>query len=188
LNESIRRHSVDPSPLIEALFRRIETERMQDVPMLNAALRVEAVGFSGWSGHWLGMLITPWSISLMLLPGERGAWQGVADGARAFYRFASGDFAFVGSHEPEIGEYHSCALYAHMDELSDQDMARDLARTALGVLHRDPAADPAAPALTDREVAVASGAVRPLDRRGFLGSLFMRRGAPTARPIFPGKT
>jgi [NiFe] hydrogenase assembly HybE family chaperone len=188
LSERILRHRVDPSPVIEALFRRIETERMQDVPMLNAALRVEALGFSRWSGNWLGMLITPWSINLMLLSGERSAWQGVADGARVFYRFASGDFAFVGGHEPEIGEYHSCALYTRMGELSDQDMARDFARTALGVLRRNPAANPAAPGLPNREVAVASGAPRPLDRRGFLGRLFMRRGAPTARPILPGKT
>ena len=188
MNERIRRHRVDPSALVEALFRRIETERMQDVPMPNAALRVEAVGFSPWSGHWLGMLITPWSIKLMLLPGEHGAWQSVADGARAFYRFARGDFAFVGGHEPEIGEYHSCALYTHMGELSGQDMARDVARIALGVLHRNPAASPVAPGLPDRKVAVASGAARPLDRRGFLACLFTRRGAPTAGPILPGKT
>ena len=177
MSERIRRHRVDPSPLIEVLFWRIETERMKDVPMLNAALRVEAVGFSRWSGHWLGMLITPWSINVMLLPGERSAWQGVADGARVFYRFASGDFAFVGGHEPEIGEYHSCALYTHMGELSDQDMARAVARTALNVLPLNPAANPAAPGLPNRDVAVASGAPRPLDRRGFLGCQFMRRGA-----------
>ena len=177
MSERIRRHRIDPSPLIEALFRRIETERMQDVPMPNAALRVEAVGFSHWSEHWLGMLITPWSINVMLLPGERSAWQGVADGARVFYRFACGDFAFVGGHEPEVGEYHSCALYTRMGELSDQNMARDVAQTALGVLHRNPAANPAAPGLHYREGAVAGGAPRPLNRRGFLGSLFMRRGA-----------
>ena len=67
-------------------------------------LRVEAVGFAPWQGHWLGILITPWFMNLVLVPGEAASWQGVAPGKRRFCKFPSGDFAFLGSVEPEIGE------------------------------------------------------------------------------------
>ena len=41
---------------------------MAGVPMLNPALRVQAVGFRHWQSHWLGVLVTPWFMNLMLLP------------------------------------------------------------------------------------------------------------------------
>ena len=36
--------------------------------MVNPALAVEAVGFRPWGEHWLGILITPWFMNLVLMP------------------------------------------------------------------------------------------------------------------------
>ena len=47
---------------------RIQRERMADIPLLNPALEVQAVGFSVWEAYCLGVLITPWFMNLMLLP------------------------------------------------------------------------------------------------------------------------
>ena len=41
---------------------------MQGLGFVNPALRVEAVAFEPWDGHWLGVMVTPWSINLLLLP------------------------------------------------------------------------------------------------------------------------
>ena len=63
---------------LETTFGAIRRDRMQDVPILNPALQVEAIGMRAWQGHWLGALVTPWFINLVLLPGQ-GAWRSVAD-------------------------------------------------------------------------------------------------------------
>ena len=102
--QTLRIHAEDPSRLLEAAFRRIEAETMADVPILNPALQVEAVGFTRWQGHWLGIVITPWFMNLVLVPGAAESWQSVAPGLRLFRNFPSGDFAFLGSNEPEVGE------------------------------------------------------------------------------------
>ena len=35
---------------------------------VNPAVEVEAVGFAPWDAHWLGVMVTPWFMNLMLLP------------------------------------------------------------------------------------------------------------------------
>ena len=76
----------DPSARIEAAFRAILETRMRGLPVLNPAVEVEAVGFRAWEGHWLGMLVTPWFINLMLLPLEPERWRPLALGVRSSAR------------------------------------------------------------------------------------------------------
>ena len=66
----LRLHDADPGPALEAAFLRIEREAMDGLPLLNKALRVQAVGFERWQGQWLGALVTPWFLNLVLVPGQ----------------------------------------------------------------------------------------------------------------------
>ena len=173
---TLRIHEADPAPLLEAAFRRIEGERMAGLGVLNPALRVEAVGFSRHEGHWLGIVITPWFMNLVLVPGEAASWQGVAPGKRLFRNFPSGDFAFLGSIEPEVGEFQTCSLFSPMSQFADQDGARAVALAALEALQCAPAAaappaPPADDALDDPKQAALE---RPMSKREFLGSVFRR--------------
>jgi [NiFe] hydrogenase assembly HybE family chaperone len=143
MNVGIVRHFDDPSARLEAAFRRIEAERMADVPMLNRALAVEAVGFERRDGRWLGVLVTPWFMNLVLLPAE-GEWKSVAEGERSFRRFAGRDYAFLGGCEPEVGEFKSCSLFSPMGEMPNQDSARAIARAVLLALEPERSATTAA--------------------------------------------
>lgn len=175
--ETLRVHAEDPSPRLEAAFRRIEIETMSGVPILNPALHVEAVGFTRWRGHWLGIVITPWFMNLVLVPGAADAWESVAPGKRLFRNFPSGDFAFLGSHEPEVGEFQSCSLFSPMAQFAGQAGARDVASAALAALQCAPEAGgkPQAPpgnaAFDDPKRAALE---RPMSKREFLGSVFGR--------------
>lgn len=174
--ETLRIHAEDPSPRLEAAFRRIEVGTMADVPILNPALKVEAVGFARWQDHWLGIVITPWFMNLALVPGKADTWQSVAPGQRLFRTFPSGDFAFLGSNEPEIGEFQSCSLFSPMGQFSDQAGTREVAHAALEALLREPAAAqsaiaPNAAALEDPKRAALE---RPMSKREFLGGVFRR--------------
>jgi [NiFe] hydrogenase assembly HybE family chaperone len=115
---------------LEAAFEAIRVERMQDVPILNAALKVEAVGLRAWNGCLLGALVTPWFINLIVLPGD-GPWRSVRLTESVWYAFPSGRFQFIAYDEPGLGQYHACSLLSPVLEFADHETAREMARVAV---------------------------------------------------------
>jgi [NiFe] hydrogenase assembly HybE family chaperone len=173
MSEAVAR-SGNPAARIEEAYERIWRTRMADVPILNAKLRVEAVGFRAWQGQWLGVLVTPWSINIVLLPGE-GAWTSLAAGAERFVAFPAGTFRFIAAHEASIGESHSCSLFSPVLEFTDHEAARLTAEAALVGLF-DAAHAPAADHLL-REHQTAPGTIAEpvaaaVSKRDFLSGRF----------------
>lgn len=176
----------DPGPLLERAFADIQATRMKDVPLLNPALRVEAVGLRRWEGRWLGVLITPWFMSLVLLPDAPAAWQHAALGKSVAYALPAGVFQFIGGHEPGLGEYQSCSLFSPVFEFADQDGARATALAALVALFdaasRAGVEGPGTPAATRHAADVAEPAAEaprpPVSKRDFLRGRW--RGAQDA--------
>lgn len=143
-------HPSAPGALIEATFRRIETERWSGIPLLNPVLAVAAVGFARQDDDWRGVLVTPWGINLLLLPAVAD-WPVPASHERAFRQYASGAFAFLPNHEEGLGDYLACPLIHDMAQFTDQETAVLTARACLIALDlAPPPADPAAPALPSR--------------------------------------
>lgn len=131
-------HRHNPEEAVAAAFFRIQQTSMADVPILNPALSVEAIDFQRWQGQWLGMVITPWCMSLTLLPGNPQGWVSVGVNKRRFIKFPAGDFAFLSGHEEELGEYQSCSLFSPMNKFSSQFEAVQTARAALIGLLTEP--------------------------------------------------
>ena len=113
-------------------FASIARTRMRGVPILNAALEVEAVGFA------------PWDATLARRAGHAVVHEPRAAAARRrelaaaprratsiAYRFPAGVFEFIGGREPAIGEYQACSLFSPMFEFADHDAARLTAQAAL---------------------------------------------------------
>lgn len=142
-----RFQEADPSDAVEEAFFRIQREQMADVPILNSALSVEAIDFQRWQGHWLGIVVTPWCMSVLLLPGSSENWVSTGENQRRFVKFPAGDFAFLGSEEVELGEYQSCPLFSPMDRFSSQAEVSMTARASMIALLTEPkSAETAAPA------------------------------------------
>ncbi len=127
-------YATEPGPVLAAAFELVGATRMHDVPILNPALGVEAVGFAPWDAHWLGVLVTPWFMNLMLLPRATEQWVRLRPGEKHTYVFPSGAFEFIGGHEEAIGEYQSCSLFSPMFEFADQETARLTAAACLRAL------------------------------------------------------
>jgi [NiFe] hydrogenase assembly HybE family chaperone len=127
-------HATNPGPQVAAAFRVVHETRMHDVPILNAAIAVEAVGFAPWEAHWLGCLVTPWFINLMLLPREAERWVRLRPGEKHIYVFPAGAFEFIGGREEAIGEYQACSLFSPMFEFADHETARLTAEACLRAL------------------------------------------------------
>jgi [NiFe] hydrogenase assembly HybE family chaperone len=159
---SFRVHDTSPADAVEEAFFRIQREQMADVPILNPALSVEAVDFQRWQGHWLGIVVTPWCMSMLLVPGSGENWVSTGENKRRFVKFPAGDFAFLGSAEPELGEYQSCPLFSPMGQFASQSEATMTARASMIAL------------LTVQESAPAAGGAKKkpgepsLSRRRFL--------------------
>jgi [NiFe] hydrogenase assembly HybE family chaperone len=136
-----------PPERLAAAFRAIHATRMRGLPFVNERLAVEAVGFRLWNERWLGVLLTPWFMSLVLLPADApGArWQALKKGASAAYAFPAGVFEFIGGHEDAIGEFQSCSLFSPVFEFADQATARLAAEAALAALFDEPDRARAAP-------------------------------------------
>ena len=117
----------DPSTRLEAAFRAVHAERMQGLAFVNAAIGVEAVGFAPWRHYWLGVMLTPWSMNLLLAPREETAWRPLPPGAKRRYTFPAGTFDFIAAREDAIGEYLICSLFSPVLEFADHETARQTA-------------------------------------------------------------
>ncbi|BCB28547.1 hypothetical protein SKTS_34330 [Sulfurimicrobium lacus] len=122
--------------LVETAFRAIHQERMAGLPFLNSALHVEASGFRPFCGHWLGVLITPWCMNYLLVPGTGGEWPNLPESTRQRWAFPAGELNFIAAHEPVLGPYQQCPLFASMDGFDSQEMAREAAQAAMDTLFK----------------------------------------------------
>jgi [NiFe] hydrogenase assembly HybE family chaperone len=192
-----------PAQRLEDAFRAIHASRMQGLPFVNDALQVEAIGFRRWEGRWLGVLLTPWFMNLVLLPDEPDKWQSVPVRGSCSYAFPAGVFDFIAGFEDGVGEFQSCSLFSPVFEFAQHEVARATAQASLAALfeassragvegptdrpvERDPAleGDPAAsPAPSGAQPATdADRAARAVSKRDFLRGRWSgsRRAEPGA--------
>ena len=168
----------DPAPRLTAAYQAI-AQRLQGLNFVNPAIEVEAVGFAPWGSHWLGVMVTPWFINLMLLPREPSAWTSMPRGEKLRYTFPAGDYDFISSHDETVGEYQMCSLLSPVLDIADHATARQIA-----VLARDALLDPAnavEPESADDGqespgplVRMKEQAHAPMSKRDFLRGRFLR--------------
>ncbi len=121
----------DPTAFLEAHYRQVWQTRMHDLPFVNAALSVEAVGFASCQGDWLGVVITPWFLNLLLISGGGQLWGDIPAGERRYLNLPCGTLQFIADDDPDIGPYQYCPLIAPVSGLADMAQARQAADDAL---------------------------------------------------------
>jgi [NiFe] hydrogenase assembly HybE family chaperone len=104
---------------------------MADVPILNEAIGVEAVGFREIDEGLLGVLVTPWFMNLMLLPIEAAAWEGQRAGEKTLHTLPAGCYEFIAGHEEGVGDYRMCSLFSPMFEFADHAAAVETAAAVM---------------------------------------------------------
>ncbi|TCS36751.1 [NiFe]-hydrogenase assembly chaperone HybE [Reinekea marinisedimentorum] len=122
----------NPSALIEATFNQIHAEQMVGLPFINERLRVSAVGFTLFEGDWLGVLLTPWALNLMLLPGPDRHWQAFTVGEKIGLKLPSNDYTFIVGEHQALGQYLACSVRSPVKDIPGQkaglQLAGDLSR------------------------------------------------------------
>ncbi len=143
----------DPSAALVRAYEAASVS-MRDLPVYNRALTVEAIGFHRREDAWLGIVVTPWFMNLVLVPAMARAWDGWGAGSRREWRFPSGRYDFITTHLDGLGAVQTCSLFSPMADFATQAAAREMAVAALDAFL---APDPA-----------LSEPPRPVDRRAFL--------------------
>ncbi|MGZ8175215.1 MULTISPECIES: [NiFe]-hydrogenase assembly chaperone HybE [Methylobacter] len=127
----IRQNREQISHALETTFNEILDKRMRDLPVVNASLSVQAVGFNRFGEDCLGILITPWFMNLMLLPGPDSHWRTQQPGTKIEKHFPYGAFEFTLGNEPQMGIYALCSLFSPMFQFENQAAALAAAQSAL---------------------------------------------------------
>jgi [NiFe] hydrogenase assembly HybE family chaperone len=136
--------------IIEALR---ETEmRVRQLPIYNARLRIEPVGFRQLGAEIVGILVTPWFMNLAVLPlaetdlarGQQGAKRGLA--------LPSGTYEVIGGQMKGVGLIEMCSLFSPMDAFETQETAVLAAEGALDELFAAPAPAPVEAVVSRRDL------------------------------------
>lgn len=115
-------------------FTEVFNARMRDVPMVNHALHVQAVGFRPHEGGFLGVLVAPWFMNLVFLP-PAGA-PVLAAGEKEVIRFPSGDYEFLHNTREQVGPYLACSLFSPMGDFTSQLQAVEVAQAVMAELFK----------------------------------------------------
>ena len=121
-------------------YRDIAAKRMRGLPIVNTALDVEAVGFREIGDDQVGVLITPWFMNLVVLPGG-DAYRDMAQGEEVEQIFPAGNYSFTVCRDEALGSYLTAILFRTVAAFPDQDTARDIATTILEKLFATPRSD-----------------------------------------------
>lgn len=115
-------------------FTDVWHAKMKDVPIVNHALHVQAVGFRPYEGGALGVLIAPWFMNLIYLPGPDRPVLGALE--KEVIRFPSGEYEFIHNSRPMVGPYLACSLFSPMGDFTSQMQAAEVGRAVMGELFK----------------------------------------------------
>ena len=131
---------------------------MRGLPIVNLKLKVEAVGFKQVGNDQVGILISPWFMNLVVLPGTE-AHDHLPQGEEVEWEFPGGKYALTCCRDDALGFYLSAILFRTVADFPDQQMACDIAATILDMLFAEPEdTDGGAPKISRRELFAQLGA------------------------------
>ncbi len=120
--------------LLEQTFNRILNEQMAGIPLLNGRLKVQTLGFQEYHGRIIGLLITPWLMNLVMMPGKDDDWRELELGEKQPHDFPSNTYGFMVNEIEGIGRYQTYSLFSPMTEFYNQDHALAAAQSFLDTL------------------------------------------------------
>jgi len=121
----------DPAPLLVAQYERIAREEMQALPFYHATMPIVA------ECQWLGCVLTPWMLSVVVLPGPDQLWP-VRSSERLALQLPCGNLTFMVGELPESGQLLACSLMSPIDPHLGAEQGRSLVSSTLKMLHSLP--------------------------------------------------
>ncbi len=134
-------------PRVLALIERFRgvDAAMRDLPVYNAKVATEAIGFRAFGeGALLGVVLTPWFMNVVTLPIEPAPMAMAEIGKTVMIDLPGGKRAFVIGGDDPIGLYKAHSLHSPVNAFTLPGQARAEALRMLAILMTPPAAQPQA--------------------------------------------
>ncbi|WP_279496346.1 hydrogenase-2 assembly chaperone [Aeromonas veronii] len=125
--------ATNPAPLLVAQYERIAREEMQGLSFYHATMPIvaECVLFEG---QWLGCVLTPWMLSVVVLPGPDQLWPVRSNSDRLALQLPCGNMTFMVGELPETGQLLACSLMSPLDPHLGAEEGRALVSSTLKML------------------------------------------------------
>ncbi|MFQ2432350.1 hydrogenase-2 assembly chaperone [Aeromonas caviae] len=123
----------DPAPLLVAQYERIAQQEMQVLPFYHPAMPIVAE-CTLFEGQWLGCVLTPWMLSVVVLPGPDQLWPVRSSSERLALQLPCGNLTFMVGELPETGQLLACSLMSPIDPHLGAEEGRALVSSALKML------------------------------------------------------
>lgn len=125
--------ATNPAPLLVAQYERIAQQEMQALPFYHPAMPIVAE-CTLFEGQWLGCVLTPWMLSVVVLPGPEQLWPVRSSSARLALQLPCGNLTFMVGALPETGQLLACSLMSPIDPHLGADEGRALVGSTLKML------------------------------------------------------
>ena len=123
----------NPAPLLVAQYERIAREEMQGLPFYHATMPIVAECVL-YEDQWLGCVLTPWMLSVVVLPGPDQLWPVRGSSERLALQLPCGNLTFMVGELPETGQLLACSLMSPLDPHLEAEQGRALVSSTLKML------------------------------------------------------
>ena len=125
--------ATNPAPMLVAQYERIAQQEMQALPFYHPAMPIVAE-CTLFEGQWLGCVLTPWMLSLVVLPGPDQRWPVRSSSDRLALQLPCGNMTFMVGELPETGQLLACSLMSPLDPHLGAEQGRSLVSSTLKML------------------------------------------------------
>ncbi|WP_145590049.1 hydrogenase-2 assembly chaperone [Yersinia aleksiciae] len=146
MSDVITGHEQNPAALLEHVFGQIAADEMRGLPFYRDHIPLRACGFQLFEQQWIGALLTPWMLSLVVFPGPEQRWQRRVVGERLMLALPCGPLGFTVSEVAGCGQYLSRSLMSPLDTALSAERALQLAEQSARMALSLPVVDADGPA------------------------------------------
>lgn len=119
---------------VQSAFQAIYDNSLKGLPIENPVLEVEAVGFTERDGRIVGVITTPWLMTLLVFPRADEDWSDVKVGTKKEFEFPAREYECLANEIDGIGMYYGFAIYSPMHEFEHHPHAVASATAFMDVL------------------------------------------------------
>ena len=128
----------NPTDLFLAEMQKIVPE-MQDLPFFHHNIECFCPKFVLFEGQWVGSVLTPWMISVVILPGPQQTWEPRELGDKITVQLPYKALTFTVSGIETVPQYLSCSLHSPLNPNLTNEQAIQLTQDCLRMILSMPA-------------------------------------------------
>ncbi|MGY5955409.1 hydrogenase-2 assembly chaperone [Kosakonia sp. BK9b] len=126
-----------PHDAVQAALMTVADGEMRDLPFVHPQMPVYVTPFTLFEGQWLGCVVTPWMLSLVIFPGPQQCWARRRVGERIGLKLPYGEMTFTVGELPQVAQYLSCSLMSPLSRdinaAQGPQLANDCLKMALSL-------------------------------------------------------